>query len=154
MTRARRLKFAIVACVLCALALVASSMVSMAVERHRLTDDPLALRNAAEIGRACDLLLERSLERGGSHIESRYVLKQTMLKLRDGWDGVPAADAHALLADIYDRVAARVTAKESKNTDEVLAVLSEARPTSEQAALWERYQQALAKHGIAAASAQ
>jgi hypothetical protein len=42
MTLARRLKFAIVACVLCALALVASSMVSMAVERHRLTDDPLA----------------------------------------------------------------------------------------------------------------
>ena len=154
MNPARRLKFAIVACVLCALALVASYMVSMAVERHRLTNDPLALQGADEIGRACDLLLDRSLERGGSHIEARFILKQTMLKLRDGWDGLSAADAHALLADVYDRVAARVTEKSAKNTDEVLAVLSETRPTSEQTALWERYQQALAKHGIAVTAAQ
>jgi hypothetical protein len=152
MNPARRLKFAIVACVLCALALVASYMVSMALERHRLTNDPLALQGADEIGRACDLLLDRSLARGGSHIKSQFQLQVTLVALRDGRSRLEPQAAHALLADLYGRIAERVTAPDAENREGMLALLSAARPAAGDAALLERYEQALAKHGIAAAS--
>ena len=150
MNPARRLKFAIVACVLCALALVASYMVSMAVERHRLTNDPLTLTSADEVRAACEVLIDRSLARGGSHIKSQFQLQVTLVALRDGETTLERAQAHALLADLYDLIATRVSAPDAANREEMLALLSETRPTADNPALWDLYQQALAKHGIAA----
>lgn len=152
MNPARRLKFAIVACVLCALALVASYMVSMAVERHRLTNDPLTLTSADEVRAACEVLIDRSLARGGSHIKSQFQLQVTLVALRDGRSRLEPQAAHALLADLYGRIAERVTAPDAENREGMLALLSAARPAAGDAALLERYEQALAKHGIAAAS--
>jgi len=152
MNPARRLKFAIVACVLCALALVASYMVSMALERHRLTSDPLALQGADEVRAACEVLIDRSLARGGSHIKSQFQLQVTLVALRDGRSRLEPQAAHALLADLYGRIAERVTAPDAENREGMLALLSAARPAAGDAALLERYEQALAKHGIAAAS--
>ena len=152
MNPARRLKFAIVACVLCALALVASYMVSMALERHRLTSDPLTLTSADEVRAACEVLIDRSLARGGSHIKSQFQLQVTLVALRDGRSRLEPQAAHALLADLYGRIAERVTAPDAENREGMLALLSAARPAAGDAALLERYEQALAKHGIAAAS--
>jgi hypothetical protein len=150
MSFARRLKLVLVICALSALAFVASSMVAMAIERHRLTSDPLALERIEDVRAACVVLIERSLSRGGSYAEARVMLAATMLKLRDGWSGLDRAACDTLLADIYDRLAARIAAPDAANQDELLAVLSQTRPTADNSALWERYTQALERHGIAA----
>jgi hypothetical protein len=76
----------------------------------------------------------------------------TLVALRDDGTLLDRAQAHALLADLYDRIALRISAPDAANREEMFALLSETRPTADNAALWDRYQQALAKHGIAAAS--
>jgi hypothetical protein len=96
------------------------------------------------------VLIDRSLARGGSHIKSQFQLQVTLVALRDGRSKLAPQAAHALLADLYDRIAERVTAPDAANREEMLAVLSAARPTADDPALLDRYQQALAKHGIAA----
>ncbi|MFN5495976.1 MAG: hypothetical protein ACK5WD_00770 [bacterium] len=152
MPLARPVKFALVAFVLAALAVVAGGMIYLAAERVRLTNDPLALTSADEVRAACEVLIDRSLARGGSHIKSQFQLQVTLVALRDDGTMLERAQAHALLADLYDLIAARVSAPDAANREEMLALLSETRPTADNAALWDRYQQALAKHGIAAAS--
>jgi hypothetical protein len=149
---ARPVKFALVGVVLAALASVAGAMIYLAVERHRLTQDPLALKTSADVRAACEVLLDRSLARGGSHIKSQFQLQVTLVALRDGRCRLEPQAAHALLADLYGRIAERVTASDAENREGMLALLSAARPTAGDAALLERYEQALAKHGIAAAS--
>jgi hypothetical protein len=149
---ARPVKIALVGVGLAALASVAGAMIYLAVERHRLTQDPLALKTSADVRAACEVLLDRSLARGGSHIKSQFQLQVTLVALRDGETTLERAQAHALLADLYDLVATRVSAPYAANREEMLALLSEARPTADNAALWDRYRQALAKHGIAAAA--
>lgn len=135
---------------LAALAVVAGGMIYLAAERVRLTNDPLALTSADEVRAACEVLIDRSLARGGSHIKSQFQLQVTLVALRDGRSKLAPQAAHALLADLYDRIAERVTAPDAANREEMLAVLSAARPTADDPALLDRYQQALAKHGIAA----
>jgi len=148
---ARRVKISIVVCALAALASVAGVMVNLAMERQRLTEDPVALTKSDDMRAACEILLDRALSRGGSHLKSRLQLQMTLVALRDGETSLAREPAHALLADLYDLIAARVTAPDAKNRDKMLALLSETRPTADDAALWDRYQQALAKHGIAPA---
>jgi hypothetical protein len=147
---ARPVKIALVGVVLAALAVVAGGMIYLAAERVRLTNDPLALTSADEVRAACEVLIDRSLARGGSHIKSQFQLQVTLVALRDGETTLERAQAHAVLADLYDLIATRVSAPDAANREEMLALLSEARPTADNAALWDRYQQALAKHGIAA----
>jgi hypothetical protein len=149
---ARPVKFALVGVVLAALAAVAGGMIYLAAERQRLTQDPLALKTSADVRAACEILLDRSLARGGSHIKSQFQLQVTLVALRDDGTLLDRAQAHALLADLYDRIALRISAPDAANREEMFALLSETRPTADNAALWDRYQQALAKHGIAAAS--
>ena len=96
------------------------------------------------------MLIDRSLARGGSHIKSRFQLEVTLVALRDDRTKLEPQAAHAVLADLYDRIAARVTAPDAANREEMLAVLAATRPSADEATLLERYQKALAKHGIAA----
>jgi hypothetical protein len=148
---ARRIKFVFIGVVLVALAVTAGAMIRLASERHRLTADPLALTSAGDARAACEVLVERSLSGGGSHVKSRFQLQVMLTALRDGKSALPPDAARALLGDLYDLIAARVAAPDAQHRDEMLALLAETRPPAGDAALSERYQQALAKHGIAAA---
>jgi hypothetical protein len=148
---ARPIKFALVGVVLAVLASVAGGMIYLAAERHRLTQDPLALKTSADVRAACEVLVDRSLSGGGSHIKSRFQLQVMLTALRDGKSALAPDAARALLGDLYDLIAARVAAPDAQHRDEMLALLAEVRPLAGDAALSERYQQALTKHGTAAA---
>jgi hypothetical protein len=149
---ARRVKFVFIGAVLVALGALAGGMIFLASERHRLTEDPLALKSADEIRAACEVMLDRSLARGGSHVKSRFQLQVTLVALRDDGTRLERDAAHALLADLYDLIAARTAAPDAEHHEEMLALLSETRPTADDTALWDRYRQALERHGIAAAT--
>jgi hypothetical protein len=148
---ARPVKIAVVGLTLVALAVTSVQMVLIANRRHHLTEDPLSLNDPAEIRTACEILIDRSFSRGGSHVKSRFQLQVTLVNLRDtAACGEDRATRDALLGDLYEEIAERLTAPDAANREEMLALLSETRPTADNPALWDLYQQALAKHGIAA----
>lgn len=151
MPSARRIKVVFIGAVLVALAVIAGVMIHLASERHRLTSDPLALTSAGDARAACAVLVDRSLSGGGSHVKSRFQLQVMMTALRDGKSALPPDAARALLGDLYDLIASRVAAPDAQHRDEMLALLAEVRPAEGDAALSERYRQALATHGITAA---
>ena len=89
---------------LAALAVVAGGMIYLAAERVRLTNDPLALTSADEVRAACEVLIDRSLARGGSHIKSQFQLQVTLVALRD--DGTMLGRVSERSASISSRFAA------------------------------------------------
>lgn len=135
--------------------LIGLIMSIQAWQRHRLISDPLSLSHEYDIQKASEILIKSALSEE-SPSESIQKLKAIVIKLRDGWDGFEVdryspyefTSQHLLGIIIYWKIAQSVTQDEVANKEEILNLLHETRPESENGLLWDSYVYALQNHGL------